>query len=178
MRMATGGPGWSEAWSAGIDAVPIVDIALLAFGFICLWAARDASGARPRPRMRARRSAAKRTLRLGSARPWPRWLAIAASGILLIVLGCSRSKAPAQLAARRARCRPGITPAGSRATRARLAVTAPGVVLAVLGRMVGVPHLARRDHRDRLDHRAHGRLFHLLGFASKPIVTSQFFLPH
>lgn len=40
MRMATGGPGWSEAWGAGIDAVPIVDIALLAFGFICLWAAR------------------------------------------------------------------------------------------------------------------------------------------
>ncbi|MEJ0038971.1 MAG: hypothetical protein WDO68_23400 [Gammaproteobacteria bacterium] len=40
MRMATGGPGWSAAWDAGIDAVPIVDIALLAFGFICLWAAR------------------------------------------------------------------------------------------------------------------------------------------
>ena len=40
IRMATGGPGWSAAWNAGIDAVPMVDIALLAFGFICLWAAR------------------------------------------------------------------------------------------------------------------------------------------
>lgn len=40
MRMASGGPDWSEAWSAGIDAVPVVDIALLAFGFICLWATR------------------------------------------------------------------------------------------------------------------------------------------
>jgi uncharacterized iron-regulated membrane protein len=40
IRMATGGPGWSAAWDAGIGAVPIVDIALLAFGFICLWAAR------------------------------------------------------------------------------------------------------------------------------------------
>jgi uncharacterized iron-regulated membrane protein len=40
MRMVTGGPGWSAAWSADIDAAPVVDIALLAFGFICLWAAR------------------------------------------------------------------------------------------------------------------------------------------
>jgi uncharacterized iron-regulated membrane protein len=40
MRMATGGPGWSDAWSAGISAVPVVDSALLIFGFICLWAAR------------------------------------------------------------------------------------------------------------------------------------------
>jgi hypothetical protein len=40
MRLATGGPGWSAAWNTGIDTVPIVDIALLAFGFICLWAAR------------------------------------------------------------------------------------------------------------------------------------------
>jgi hypothetical protein len=44
IRMATGGPGWSAAWSAGIDDVPVVDIALLAFGFICLWAARARQG--------------------------------------------------------------------------------------------------------------------------------------
>jgi uncharacterized iron-regulated membrane protein len=40
IRMATGGPDWFEAWNTGIGAVPTVDIALFAFGFICLWAAR------------------------------------------------------------------------------------------------------------------------------------------
>lgn len=40
MRMATGGPGWGEAWHAGVGAVPMVDLALVLCGCACLWAAR------------------------------------------------------------------------------------------------------------------------------------------
>jgi uncharacterized iron-regulated membrane protein len=46
VRMATGGPGWAEAWHEGIGAVAAVDIALVVMGGLCLWAAARTQRAR------------------------------------------------------------------------------------------------------------------------------------
>jgi hypothetical protein len=39
MRMASGGPGWLDAWQAELGAVLAVDLALLVMGTACLWIA-------------------------------------------------------------------------------------------------------------------------------------------
>jgi uncharacterized iron-regulated membrane protein len=40
VRMLTGGLGWSSAWHLGISAIPAIDVALVVFGGLCLWASR------------------------------------------------------------------------------------------------------------------------------------------